>query len=90
MILVSSDDKVGSTTPPQPLVPLSHSSEKPGSGPAPCPMEVILVLDSDEKDVSAKGLAKGLAMKGPKVEEHEVRIKKEPGVEDEMDSHSST
>ena len=53
-------------------------------------MEVILVLDSDEEDVSAKGLAKGLAMKGPKVEEREVRIKKEPGVEHEMDSHSST
>ena len=88
MILVSSDDEVGSTL-PQPLVPLSHSSEKPGSGLAPCPMEVILILNSDKEDVSAKGLAKGLAMKGPKIEECEVRIKKELGVEHDMDSHSS-
>ena len=49
-------------------------------------MEVILVLDSDEEDVSAKGLA----MKEPKVEKCEARIKKELGVEHEMDSHSST
>ena len=76
------DDDAGSTTPIWPLV--TPSSAKPGKRSTPRSCEVILVLDSDEeREVAAKG---PVTVK----QEHEVRIKMEPGVEYRMDDHTST
>ncbi|KAF8219767.1 hypothetical protein L208DRAFT_806525 [Tricholoma matsutake] len=79
MIIISSDDEVGSRNPIWPIVTLL-----PDKRSAPCTPEVILVLDSDEEQDATPAM-KGLRVK----QEHGVQIKMEAGVDYRMDSHIS-